>query len=122
MEDQNQLRARSLKFLEDENLSYQAVPLPGGVVTPGHDRGYLLGSLFGDDFTGKSFFDIGSYLGYFCIEAMRRGASNAAGIETDVSNVRLAQRIAELWRINPEYIYSDFEQWDPEGRTYTNLH
>ena len=112
------LRARSLKFLEDEKLSYQAVELPGGVSTPGSDRSYLNDVIFGDDFKGKSYLDIGSYLGYFCIEAMRRGASEAVGIETDVTNVRQSRKIADLWNLKPDYIHGNFEEWEPDGRRF----
>ena len=49
-ETEEALRARSLKFLEDEKLSYQAVALPGGVSTPGSDRSYLNEAIFGEDF------------------------------------------------------------------------
>lgn len=118
MTEQQDLRAQSPDFLEEEDLGYQAVPLPGGVVTPGHDREYLLDSLFGDDFTGQSFCDIGSYLGFFCLEALRRGASSATGIDADISNVRQARKIAELWSVEPEYIHRDVEEWDPGERTY----
>ena len=116
--DDEQLRAKSLKFLQEEELRYQAVALPGGVVTPGHDRGYLVKTIFGNEVAGKSYFDIGSYLGFFCIEALRKGAVRSCGIETDISNVRQAQRIADLWSLTPEYINGNFEKWDSRGETF----
>jgi len=112
------VRKRSLAFLEQEQLGYQAVELPGGVVTPGHDRGYLKQMLFGDDFSGRSLLDIGSYLGYFCIDALRRGGAEAVGIETDPQNVRQARAIADLWQLDPEYIQADFEEWPGDGRRF----
>ncbi|MDP1700133.1 MAG: class I SAM-dependent methyltransferase [Aestuariivirga sp.] len=118
MVDEQQVRAESLKFLEEEELAYQSVTLPGGVVTPGHDRAYMFKTVFGDEFTGKSYFDIGSYLGHFCIEALRRGAVRSCGIETDVSHVRRAQRIAGLLSMKPEYINGNFERWVPPNETF----
>jgi SAM-dependent methyltransferase len=113
-----QARAASLSFLQEEELGYQSIALPGGIVTPGSDRGYLLKTVFGDEFAGKSFFDVGSYLGYFCIEALRRGAVRSCGIETDVSHIRRARKIAELLSVTPEYIHGNFERWDPRNETF----
>jgi SAM-dependent methyltransferase len=111
-------RERSLRFLEEQDLRYQAISLPGGVSTPGHDRSYLEQVVFGDDFQGQSLLDIGSYLGHFCIEALRRGAAGAVGIETDPRNHRQARAIAEMWELSPEYILGDFEEWDPGERRF----
>src|SRR5215210_1064166 len=88
MSNEDHLRAVSQRFVEEEELSYQSISLPGGVITPGTDRAYLLDTIFQSPFEGKSFLDVGSYLGYFCIEALRRGAIRACGIETDASHVR----------------------------------
>jgi len=118
MDGNDAIRARSLQFLEEENLDYQTMELPGGVKTPGHDRSYLLDDIFGSDFSGQSYLDIGSYLGYFCLEALRRGAAESTGIETDPTNVRRANRIAELWSLNPTYVEADFETLPLPGKTY----
>lgn len=118
MTDEQQLRAESLRFLKEEELGYQAIALPGGIVTPGSDRGYMLKTVFGEDFAGKSFFDVGSYLGQFCIEALQRGAIRSCGIETDVSHVRRAQKIADLLSLSPEYIHGNFERWDPKNESF----
>jgi SAM-dependent methyltransferase len=116
--EEQSARAESLKFLEDEELAYQSITLPGGVVTPGYDRTYLYETIFGDDFSGKSFLDIGSYLGNFCIEALRRGAARSCGIETDISHFRRAQRIAELLSMKPVYINGNFEKLSLPAETF----
>jgi len=45
------------------------------------------------DVGGKSFLDIGSNLGYFCLELARRGA-HTLGVETDSRRVKVAQCLA----------------------------
>lgn len=110
-----------LQRLLDEAPEYQAFILPGGVKTGGYDRSYINRHLFGDDFRGKSFFDIGSYLGYFCVEALKRGASEAVGIETDPRNIRQARTLAELSGAAPEYICGNFESWDDAGRQFDTV-
>jgi SAM-dependent methyltransferase len=108
----------TLKFLEEEVLDYQSVQLPGGIVTPGNDRSYLNPLLFGDAFQNKTFLDIGSYLGYFCLEALERGGKTAVGIETSPTNVRIARRIAELRGSKADYVLADFETWDAQGARF----
>ncbi|MDZ4735047.1 MAG: class I SAM-dependent methyltransferase [Rhodospirillaceae bacterium] len=110
-----------LRRLLDEAPEYQAFVLPDGSSTPGYDRSYLLPRLFGDDFHGKTFFDIGSYLGYFCVEALQRGATSATGIETDPRNLRQAREFAELLEVRPEYIRANFEEWDDQGRQFDTV-
>lgn len=116
--NEEEIRRRSQQFIEEERLGYQAIALPGGVTTPGHERDYLHETLFGSDFTGKTFLDIGSYLGAFCLEAMRRGADEALGIETDPTNIRQARKIAELWGLDASYVQADFEDWPLPDRQF----
>ncbi len=99
-------------FLASEKLKYQSVVLPGGIKTEGHDRSYLNDIIFKPNFTGKSLLDIGSFLGYFCVEAMKRGAASATGIESDPESVRQSRGIAELNDVAPEFICDDFESYD----------
>jgi outer membrane protease len=60
------------EFLQREKLKYQSFVLANGDVTPGYDRSYMNEIVFGQTFKGKSLLDIGSYLGYFCVGAMKR--------------------------------------------------
>jgi predicted RNA methylase len=108
-------------FLKRENLRYQSVPLPGGRTTPGHDRSYLNDVIFDEPFTGRTLLDIGSYLGYFCIEAMRRGAHSAMGVEADPESVRQAREIARICGENPDYVCGDFERWDFGNQTFDTV-
>jgi 2-polyprenyl-3-methyl-5-hydroxy-6-metoxy-1,4-benzoquinol methylase len=108
-------------FLERENLRYQSVPLPGGRTTPGHDRSYLNDLIFDQPFSGRTLLDIGSYLGYFCIEAMRRGAHSAMGVEADPESVRQASEIARICGVNPAYVCGDFEHWDFGKQTFDTV-
>ncbi len=97
-------------FAKTEKLKYQQIP--GLAQDSASDRSYLNEIIFRDDLAGKSVFDIGSNLGYFCIEALRRGAAEAIGIDPDAENIRKANRIAELSRLRPAYIQADFESHD----------
>jgi SAM-dependent methyltransferase len=110
-----------LRQLLDEVPEYQSFVMPDGTTTPGYDRSYLNQWLFGDSFQGKSFCDIGSYLGYFCVEAQRRGAALSMGIETDPRNVRQARTMAELLGVSPEYVRANFEEWDDSGQRFDTV-
>ena len=105
-------------FLAREKLKYQRVGVGDGATTPGHDRSYLNDVIFGPDFSGQSLLDIGSFLGYFCLEALERGAGSATGIEPDDESVRQAREIASLRGHAPEYINDDFERFDWSGRAF----
>jgi SAM-dependent methyltransferase len=97
------------EFLARENLGYQGIDLPYGLVTPGDDRQQAKEIAFSPSVQGKSVLDIGSYLGAFCIEALRRGASRAVGMELNLDRIRLAREIAGFLNLHPEYIHADVE-------------
>jgi len=92
-------------------LRYQSFEVEGQK-TAGHDRSYLLRTIFDDPATGKSYLDIGSFLGYFCVEAMKRGAASATGIEPDLESLEQARALAQASSVAPEYIHGDFESHD----------
>jgi SAM-dependent methyltransferase len=96
--------------------TYQRMTLPDGTVLPGHDRSYLNESLFGDGIEGRSYLDIGCFHGYFCLEALRRGARRSAGIESYRESVQAARAIASTFGLSPEYIEADFEEWNTDER------
>jgi SAM-dependent methyltransferase len=100
------------RFLATEQLAYQKIQLPYGLFTPGTDRSEFCESIFGPDLAGKTVLDIGSYLGYFCLQALERGASRAVGIEVDPIKARQARTIAEIKGLEPEYLELDIER-DP---------
>ena len=107
--------------LLNEKLAYQSFVLPGGATTAGHDRSYLNAAIFPSDFAGKSLLDIGSYLGYFCVEAMKRKGSRAVGIEPDPVSVRQAELIAKVHNVRPEYVCADFESWDSDRQAFDTV-
>jgi 2-polyprenyl-3-methyl-5-hydroxy-6-metoxy-1,4-benzoquinol methylase len=108
------------RFLAREKLKYQRLEV-GTAATPGHDRSYLNPIIFGGGFEGQTLLDIGSFLGYFCIEALRRGGRAATGIEPDEESCRQAAELARLAGVAPEYVNGDFETWDWGGRTFDTV-
>ena len=86
------------RFLrETEPSGYMAVPLPHGLAIPGNDRARNVERVFSGGVRGKRVPDIGTYYGFYPIEAMERGAAEAVGIEQDEGRYKTARRIAELW-------------------------
>jgi 2-polyprenyl-3-methyl-5-hydroxy-6-metoxy-1,4-benzoquinol methylase len=103
-------RERILEFVEKAGLKYQKVDLPFGISTPGDERKQAFELAFGDDLQGKSVLDVGSYLGAFCLEALRRGASRAVGVEISRRRIGHARTIAEISGLAPEYILADIDE------------
>jgi len=103
------------KFLATESLAYQRIELPYGLATPGASREDLCDLAFALGVEGKSVLDVGSYLGYFCLEALERGATSALGLEVDPDRIRQARRLAEIRGLAPTY-----EQVDVEGHRFTD--
>ena len=91
--------------------SYQKINLPDGSQVAGHDRSYLNPLIFGDDFRGKTLLDIGTYHGFFCLEAMQRGASGAVGLDPCIESLETARRVAASLQPSPIYVHADFETW-----------
>jgi 2-polyprenyl-3-methyl-5-hydroxy-6-metoxy-1,4-benzoquinol methylase len=105
-----------LEFLARERLKYQKIELPYGLSTPGNERHQLFEIAFGGDLAGKSVLDVGSYLGAFCLEALRRGASEAVGIELNPDRLRQARAIAEMLGRPAEYRQVDIDELSAERR------
>src|SRR5512139_1669559 len=74
-----------------------AVPLPHGLELPGAPRSRAVEQVFSGGVQGKRVLDVGTYYGFYPIEALRRGAAAAVGVELDAERFAVAQRIAELW-------------------------
>jgi 2-polyprenyl-3-methyl-5-hydroxy-6-metoxy-1,4-benzoquinol methylase len=104
-----------------EKLQYQSFDLPDGTRTPGNDRSYLNPIIFSESMAGRSLLDVGCYLGYFCIEAMKRGAASATGIDPNRESIRRAQDLAGIHGVKAEYIHSDFETWNSQGRRFDSV-
>jgi 2-polyprenyl-3-methyl-5-hydroxy-6-metoxy-1,4-benzoquinol methylase len=92
-------RAEVQVFLQYTTFDrYQAIELPYGMQTPGMDRGHSAALVFTYPLDGKSVLDVGCKYGYFCHEALKRGARCVKGIDVNAENIRIAQRIIDLWQ------------------------
>lgn len=112
------VEGRLRDFIEREDLRYQAMDLPGGFSTPGHERAYLNDIIFAKSLEGQSLLDIGTFLGYFCIEALRHGAETATGVDANRESLRKARELAEILGYSPEYVLGDFETMDFGQKKY----
>ena len=83
-----------INFLNETDLKgYQSIDLPFGFKTPGMDRSKSADIVFKHSVKGKSVLDIGCKYGYFCHDAIIRGASVVNGIEISDTNVEIAKKI-----------------------------
>lgn len=103
-------------FLEEEELGYQRIELPYGLHTPGEDAIDRFDLVFDADMTGKSVLDVGSYLGAYCLEASRRGATRVVGWEINPARLRQARMLADICGLDPVYENKDIEVDDIDER------
>ena len=96
-------------FIHEEELGYQRIALPFGLFTPGADREEVCSIAFGNDLDKKSVLDVGSYLGYFCLRALEKGAVLAHGLEVDPDKIRQANILAQIKGLSPTYDNVDVE-------------
>ncbi len=78
---------RDTKPSEAMRVSYQSFPDQKG----SSDSSAKLEALRLPDLTGKSFLDIGCNEGFFCGEALRRGAARVVGIDASENSIRRAK-------------------------------
>lgn len=97
------------KMLQEDNFSYQKIDLPFGLSTKGADRSSTAKQIFPDDMTGKSVLDIGSKHGYFCFEALKRGATRVLGIDVDPDGIKKARLLAECLGVEASFELLDIE-------------
>jgi len=97
-------------FLESENLSYQNIELPYGLSTGGKDRSWTCERIFAEDMGGKSVLDIGTKYGYFCFEALKRGADRVVGIDVNPEDIRKAKMLADCLGAEVEFLRLDIER------------
>ena len=107
-------RERIEAFLKSEKLKYQKIELPFGLSTPGQERRSTCGLIFGGSLASKSVLDVGSYLGYFCLEAYKRDAARVVGWDVDPERIRLARIISEIKGARVEYQQYDIEKSEPQ--------
>jgi len=107
-----------LQFIEQTKFSgYQCIELPYGLKTPGMDRERSADLVFKYSVKNKSVLDVGCKYGYFCHEALKRGASKVTGVEISEENVKVARGVVVLWNRNIEIRNSDF-MLIPDSETY----
>jgi SAM-dependent methyltransferase len=96
-------------LLASEPFEYQKMPLPFGLSTKGQDRSDTASLVLPDQLAGQSVVDIGCCYGYFCYEAMKRGASRAVGVELDPDRFRHATKLQRAYRDKVELVNADFQ-------------
>lgn len=97
---------------ETEPSGYMAVPLPHGLELPGKGRARAVDLVFSGGVAGKRVLDVGTYYGFYPIEAMRRGAAEAVGVEPDPGRFAIARRIAGLYGEAYQVLNTRAEQLD----------
>ena len=100
------------KLLGAETFAYQDIELPHGLRTGGHDRSATAARIFPEDLTGKTVLDLGCSFGFFCFEALKRGAKRVVGFDVDPDSVRKARLLAECMGATAEFYQRDVER-DP---------
>jgi predicted RNA methylase len=59
---------------------------------------------------GKSVLDIGTKYGYFCLEALKRGANRVVGIDVNPEDIRKAKLLADCLGAKVEFLNLDIEK------------
>lgn len=113
-------REKIEELLRSEPFNYQAIPLPYGLSTGGHDRSSTAKAILPDDMTGQSFLDVGCALGYFCFEARRRGAGRVVGFDLEIDNVRKGRLLADILGQPVEFQLGDIEH-GPIGESFDHV-
>jgi SAM-dependent methyltransferase len=80
-----------------KKMRYQKFVFPGGIESTGIDRSPMAEQVLPADMTGQSVLDIGCYVGFYCIEAKKRGAGLVVGIEAEDEQFGRAQQIREIF-------------------------
>lgn len=107
---------RVRRLLKEESFSYQRISLPYNLHTGGKDRSASCRKILPDDLTGKTVLDVGSYNGYFCFEALKRGAKSALGLELHADRLRKAKLLAECLGSPAEFRPADVEREPIDGQ------
>ncbi|MCB1378330.1 MAG: methyltransferase domain-containing protein [Alphaproteobacteria bacterium] len=94
-------------LLRSEDYSYQRIELPHGLMTPGKARAASAAQIFPDDLTGKTVLDLGCNHGFFCFEAVKRGAARVVGIDYSPEIIRRAKLLAEAMGVTVEFEVRD---------------
>ncbi|WP_233560235.1 class I SAM-dependent methyltransferase [Oleomonas cavernae] len=94
-------------LLATETFGYQKVALPYGLSTDGDDRSATAREIFPDDLTGKTVLDLGCNTGYFCFEAVKRGAARVVGYDHSPAAIKRARLLADCLGATVEFEVRD---------------
>jgi len=97
-------------LVDEGGFYYQNIELPYGLSTGGTDRSSTAKAIFPDDMTGKSVLDLGCKFGFFCFEALKRGAKRAVGIDVDPYSLERARRLADCLGLPATFEIADIEK------------
>jgi len=86
-----------------QHSRYQNVELPGGVSTGGRDRSPTAHAILPADLRGKTLLDVGCRVGYFCFEAVRRGAKRVVGLDHNAGALAQARELAKRLGMDVEF-------------------
>jgi 2-polyprenyl-3-methyl-5-hydroxy-6-metoxy-1,4-benzoquinol methylase len=100
-------RERVETLLASGTFGYQKIDLPYGLATDGDDRSVTAQQIFPDDLTGRTVLDLGCNTGYFCFEAIRRGAARVVGYDHSRSAIRKARLLADCLGVKVEFEVRD---------------
>ncbi|CAN5293787.1 hypothetical protein BH10PSE7_BH10PSE7_39000 [soil metagenome] len=100
-------KAEVKTLLRRNAYQYQKVDLPFGLSTPGVDRSKTFDLIFPEDLTGKSVLDLGCNHGYFCFEALRRGAARVVGYDLRPNTIRGAKLLADCLSADVQFEVRD---------------
>jgi len=96
-------------LLEREDFAYQRIELPYGLATEGEDRSPTSRLIFPEDMSGKTVLDVGCWHGFFCFEALKRGATLAVGVDVDPEAIRRARLLAECLGSSSQFRVMDID-------------
>lgn len=102
------------RLLETGGVDYQKIDLPYGLSTTGKDRSSTCNKILPKDMTGKTVLDIGCMHGYFCFEALKRGARKAVGVDIDPEAIRKARLLSDCLGLPAEFHLLNIDQEMPE--------
>lgn len=111
MSDKKQWSKEEIEdFIQKEDLRYQRISLPFHLQTDGADRRPTADLIFSADMNGKSVLDIGCKFGFFCFEALKKGAVRTLGVDIDSECVRKSETIASMLGLKAQFKYCDVEK------------
>ena len=97
-------------LVDEGGFYYQNIDLPYGLSTGGTDRSPTARAIFPDDMTGKTVLDLGCKFGFFCFEALKRGAKRAVGVDVDPYSLERARRLADCLGLDATFELFDIEK------------